>query len=53
MSKNNIAKQIFIALLMIIAIALVLALIFYQYIPTNKMVPAKVQAYSTQKFLIM
>ncbi len=47
MSTNNIAKQIFIALLTIIAVALVLALIFYQYIPTNKMVPAKVQAYST------
>lgn len=44
---KNIAKQIFIALLMIIAITLVLALIFYQYIPTNKMVPAKVQSYST------
>lgn len=46
MSKT-ITKQIFIILLTCIAIMLVAALIFYQYIPSNKIVPAKVQAYQT------
>lgn len=44
---KQITKQILIILLACIAIVLILALIFYQYIPSNKIVPAKVQAYST------
>lgn len=44
---KQVTKQILIILLACIAIVLILALIFYQYIPSNKIVPAKVQAYST------
>ena len=44
---KQITKQILIILLACIAIVLILALVFYQYIPSNKIVPAKVQAYST------
>ena len=44
---KQVTKQILIILLACIAIVLILALIFYQYIPSNKIVPAKVQAYTT------
>ena len=44
---KNIVKQIIIALLICIIIGLVLAVIFYQYIPSNAMIPAKVEAYET------
>ena len=44
---KQVTKQILIILLSCIAIVLILALIFYQYIPSNKVIPAKVQAYST------
>lgn len=44
---KNIIKQVMISLLMIIAFGLVIALAFYQFIPSNKIVPTKVQAYST------
>jgi len=46
MDKKVIFKQIIITLLVCVAIVLVLALIFYQFIPSNKIIPTKVQAYS-------
>ena len=42
-----IIKQIFIILLICIAILLIFALVFYQYIPSNKVIPSKVEAYET------
>lgn len=44
---KNIIKQVIIAILLCIIIGLVLAVILYQYIPTNAMVPTKVEAYAT------
>lgn len=44
---KNLAKQIIIILLTIVAISLVLAIIFYNFIPSNKVIPAKVTAYAT------
>lgn len=44
---KSIIKEIFIILLVCVAIALVMAVIFYNYIPTNKVVPTKVTAYKT------
>lgn len=44
---KEVMKQIIISILTCIAIVLIAALIFYQYIPSNKVIPAKVQAYST------
>lgn len=44
---KNIAKQIIITLLIGIAIVLVLAIILYKYIPSNKVVPSKVSTYNT------
>lgn len=44
---KSIIKEIFIILLLCIAICLVLGLIFYDYIPTNKVVPSTVEAYKT------
>lgn len=38
-------KQIFMVILLLIAIAIILGIIFYEYIPTNKVLPAKVQKY--------
>lgn len=43
---KTIIKEIGIALLLLIAIALVLGILFYDYIPNNKTVPIKIQAYS-------
>ena len=43
---NTIIKEIGIALLLLIAIALVLGILFYDYIPNNKTVPIKIQGYS-------
>ena len=34
-----------IVLMLLIAVALLLAIIFYDYVPNNKIVPAKIQAY--------
>ena len=42
---KTIVKEIGIALLLLIAIALVLGILFYDYIPNNKTVPIKIQAY--------
>ena len=44
---KSIIKEIFIILLLCLAICLVLGVIFYDYIPTNKVVPSTVEAYKT------
>lgn len=44
---KSIIKEIFIILLLCITICLVLGVIFYDYIPTNKVVPSTVEAYQT------
>lgn len=43
---KSVIKEIFIILLLSIAILLVLGILFYDYIPTNRVVPTK-KAYST------
>lgn len=43
---KNIFKELIITLLLILAIILVLGVLFYEYIPSNKVVPEKV-AYTT------
>ena len=43
---KSIIKEIFIMLLLCIAILLILGILFYDYIPTNKVIPEK-EAYST------
>lgn len=40
-------KQVMIVFLTVLTVALVFAIIFYKYIPTNKVIPTKVPAYST------
>lgn len=42
---KTIFKEILIILLVCVAIILLMAVIFYNYIPTNKVIPAKVTAY--------
>lgn len=44
---KSIIKEIFIILLLCLTICLVLGVIFYDYIPTNKVVPSTVEAYKT------
>lgn len=44
---KNIVKQVIIALLLCVVVAFALAFILYKYIPSNALVPAKVEAYST------
>lgn len=44
---KKIFKEVFIILLVCIAIILIMAVIFYNYMPTNKIIPAKVTAYKT------
>ena len=44
---KSILKEVLIILLACVAIVLIMAVIFYNYIPTNKVVPAKVTAYQT------
>ena len=44
---KSIIKEIFIILLLIITICLIFGVIFYEYIPTNKVVPSTVEAYKT------
>ena len=43
---KSIIKETFIMLLLCIAIALILGILFYDYIPTNKVIPQK-EAYTT------
>lgn len=45
---KSIIKEIFIMLLLCIAIALLLGVLFYEYIPTNRVIPTK-EAYITQE----
>ena len=40
---KTIAKEAGIVILLIIAVALVLGILFYDYIPTNKTTPAKIE----------
>ena len=42
---KTVFKEIGIVILLLIAVILVLAIIFYDYIPSNKTVPIKIQAY--------
>lgn len=44
---KTIFKEIIITLLICIVVILLLAVLFYQYIPTNKIIPSKVTAYKT------
>lgn len=44
---KTVFKEIFIILLLCVAIVLVLGVIFYDYIPTNKAVPNKLSTYVT------
>lgn len=44
---KSVIKEIFIMLLLCIAIVLILGVIFYNYIPTNKVVPNKLAEYTT------
>lgn len=44
---KQVFKQIVTILLSIALIVLIFAIIFYRYIPTNKVLPTKVQAYKT------
>ena len=43
---KSVIKEIFIILLLSIAILLILGILFYEYIPINKVVPEK-EAYTT------
>ncbi len=45
---KSIIKEVIIILLLLVAIALILGIFFYDYIPTNKTVPS-VQTYSTSE----
>ena len=47
--KKTIFKEILLTLLVIVAIILVLAVVFYQYIPTNRAIPSKVTAYQASE----
>lgn len=44
---KSIVKEIFIMLLLCLAIVLILGVIFYNYIPTNKTIPEKLATYTT------
>lgn len=52
MKKTSIVKQIFISLLLLIVLCLALAIAFYQFLPSNKVVPTKVTAYATPQNII-
>lgn len=42
---KTIIKEIGIVILLLVAVALLLAIVFYDYIPNNKTIPIKIQAY--------
>ena len=44
---KSIIKEIFIILLLCIAICLIFGIVFYEYIPNSKVVPSTVEAYVT------
>ena len=43
---KTIAKETGIVILLLIAVALVMGILFYDYVPTNKTVPAKIEEYT-------
>lgn len=43
---KTIIKEAGIVILLLLAIALILGIVFYDYIPTNKTVPVKIQSYT-------
>lgn len=43
---KTIAKETGIVILLLIAVALVMGILFYEYIPTNKTIPAKIEEYT-------
>ena len=43
---KSVIKEVFIILLLIVAILLILGILFYQYMPTTKNVPSKVAEYT-------
>ena len=45
--EKGVLRQVLITILVLIALILVLAIIFYQFLPTNKIVPVKVTEYKT------
>jgi len=42
---KTVIKEIGIVLLLLVAVVLLLAIVFYDYIPSNKIVPIKIQAF--------
>lgn len=46
---KTIIKEIGIVILLLLAIALLLAIVLYDYIPNNKIVPVKIQAYEVSE----
>lgn len=46
MKTKNVIKEIIIFLLLVLAIILILGVLLYEYVPTNKMIPEKV-SYTT------
>ena len=47
--KKSIIKEILLTLLVTVAVVLILAVIFYQYIPSNRVIPSKVTAYQASE----
>lgn len=43
---KTIAKETGIVILLLIAVALVMGILFYEYIPNNKTIPAKIEEYA-------
>ncbi len=52
MEKTSFFKQAMISALITIILCLALAIAFYQYLPSNKVVPTKVKAYATPQNII-
>lgn len=48
---KSVLKEILIILLLCITICLVFGVVFYDYIPTNKVVPSTVEAYTTSNII--
>ena len=44
---KSVIKEILIIVLLCCAVCLILGVVFYDYIPTNKVIPSQVQAYET------
>lgn len=52
MEKTSFFKQAMISALITIILCLALAIAFYQFLPSNKVVPTKVKAYATPQNII-